>query len=71
MRLEEVSARTKVGLDYLRAIEADEFAALPAPVYVRGFVMEVAKMLKLDAPQVGRTYVRRLRRFLDDRPRTA
>lgn len=67
--LRDVSSRTKVGLPYLEAIESDDFAALPAPVYVRGFVTEIAKTLKLDASQVARTYVRRLRRFLEERGR--
>ena len=67
MRLEEISARTKVGLGYLTAIEADDFASLPAPVYVRGFVGELAKFLGLDAAQVSRTYARRLRRAVDER----
>jgi flagellar biosynthesis protein FlhG len=70
VRLEEISARTKVGLAYLAAIEADDFGSLPAPVYVRGFVGELAKYLGLDAAQVSRTYVRRLRRALEER-RTA
>ena len=69
--LKDVSARTKVGLAYLEAIEADDFAALPAPVYVRGFVGEIAKSLKLDAAQVARTYVRRYRRYLEERGRDA
>lgn len=71
MPLRDVSARTKVGLPYLEAIEADAFDALPAPVYVRGFVTEIAKTLKLDAAQVARTYVRRYRRHLEERGKTA
>jgi flagellar biosynthesis protein FlhG len=67
-RLEEISQRTKVGLAYLVAIEADDFAALPAPVYVRGFVGELAKFLGLDSAQVARTYVRRLKRIVEERP---
>ena len=67
VRLEEISTRTKVGIPYLAAIEADDFAALPAPVYVRGFVGELAKYLGLDATQVARTYVRRLRRAIEER----
>lgn len=64
--LHAVSQHTKVGVGYLSAIEADDFASLPALVYVRGFVTELAKYLKLDATQVSRTYVRRYRRYLDD-----
>ncbi|AKF07878.1 helix-turn-helix domain-containing protein [Sandaracinus amylolyticus] len=69
--LRDVSARTKVGLPYLEAIEGDAFDALPAPVYVRGFVTEIAKALKLDAAQVARTYVRRYRRHLEERGKSA
>lgn len=63
--LKEISERTKIGTAHLEAIEADAFRLLPAPVYVRGFVRELAKFLRLDAMQVSRTYVRRYRRYLD------
>ncbi len=69
LRLEDISQRTKVGQPYLAAIENDDFAALPAAVYVRGFVAEMAKVLKLDAAQVARTYVRRFKRYLEERQR--
>jgi flagellar biosynthesis protein FlhG len=65
--LRDISQRTKVGLAYLKAIEEDDYPALPAPVYVRGFVAELAKCLRLDAAQVSRTYVKRFRRYLEDR----
>ena len=67
IELRDISARTKVGLAYLSAIEADDFALLPAPVYVRGFVTELAKFLRLDAVQVSRTYVKRFKRYLEER----
>lgn len=66
VRLEDVSQRTKIGLNYLKAIEDDDYANLPALVYARGFVTEYAKSLRLDPTQVSRTYIRRYRRFLDD-----
>lgn len=69
--LRDISQRTKVALGYLSAIEEDDFGALPAPVYVRGFVAELAKCLRLDAAQVSRTYVKRYRRFLEERGQTA
>jgi flagellar biosynthesis protein FlhG len=67
IRLEEISGKTKIGLNYLSAIESDDFGSLPAAVYVRGFVSELAKVLRLDATQVARTYVRRYRRYLEER----
>ncbi len=67
IELKDISHRTKVGLAYLRAIEEDDYASLPAPVYVRGFVAELAKCLRLDSAQVSRTYVKRFRRYLEER----
>lgn len=67
VELKDISQRTKVGLPYLKAIEEDDYASLPAPVYVRGFVAELAKCLRLDAAQVSRTYVKRFRRYLEER----
>lgn len=64
-----IAQRTKIGIGYLQAIEDESYAALPAPVYVRGFVTEVAKFLQLDTEQVPRTFVRRYKRWLDDRER--
>lgn len=57
--LEAISRHTKISLVQLRAIEEEDFAALPAFVYLRGFVQEIAKFLKLDPTQVARTYLRR------------
>lgn len=68
--LKAISQTTKVGLNYLEAIENDDYGDLPAPVYVRGFVTEFAKFLRLDAAQVSRTYVRRYKRFLEERGET-
>ena len=57
--LDDISRHTKINVVQLRAIEEEDFAALPAFVYLRGFVQEIAKFLKLDPTQVARTYLRR------------
>lgn len=59
--LREISDRTKIGIGYLSAIEEESFAELPAQVYVRGFLVEYARMLDLDVPRVLDTYLARLR----------
>ncbi|MBN1656051.1 MAG: helix-turn-helix domain-containing protein [Deltaproteobacteria bacterium] len=64
--LREISQRTKIGITYLKAIEEDDFAKLPALVYTRGFVGEFAKCLKLDSQQVSRTYIKRFRKYLEE-----
>jgi flagellar biosynthesis protein FlhG len=62
IELAEISAQTRISKNYLRAIEDENVDELPAPVYVRGFVAELAKVLRLDANQVQRTYLRRIGR---------
>lgn len=57
----EIADHTKIAKAHLVAIEEEQFSALPAMVYVRGFVSELAKYLKLDPAQVQRSYLRRLR----------
>jgi flagellar biosynthesis protein FlhG len=59
VELDDISRHTKISVVQLRAIEEEDFAALPAFVYLRGFVQEIAKFLKLDPTQVARTYLRR------------
>jgi flagellar biosynthesis protein FlhG len=59
--LSEISDRTKIGRLHLAALEDEAWTQLPAEVYVRGFLAEVAKFLRLDPSQVQRTYLRRMR----------
>lgn len=46
--LEAAETDTRIGRDYLAAIESDQYELLPAPVYVRGFVRIYASYLDLD-----------------------
>ena len=64
VELADISAKTKISRTYLQALEDDRFADLPALVYTRGFLVEVAKQLRLDPIQVQKTYLRRLREEL-------
>ena len=64
--LDQISERTKVGLNYLRCIEEDAFEKLPAAVYVRGFVTEIAKCLRLDPEQVSQSYLRRYKARMEE-----
>lgn len=61
IELDEIARHTKIGVAHLKAIESEDFQALPALVYTRGFVQQIAKYLKLDPAQVTRTYLRRFR----------
>lgn len=61
IELTEISSRTKISKAHLAALEEEAYDELPAMVYVRGFVNELAKYLRLDPAQVQRTYLRRMR----------
>ncbi len=49
IELEDISNRAKISMSYLKAIEEECFEDLPAPVYVRGFVTEFARYLKINS----------------------
>lgn len=70
IELEEICAKTKIGVGHLEAIEQDAFEKLPAEVYARGFVSQVANLLGLDATQATRSYIRRLRSARKANPET-
>lgn len=57
--LEELSEKTKISKSYIKAIEDENFAKLPAPVYIRGFVTQIARTLKLPANEVANAYLSR------------
>jgi flagellar biosynthesis protein FlhG len=59
--LHAISQRTKITVAHLRAIEEETVKLLPAMVYVRGFLVEYARFLRLDVARVLDTYLARLK----------
>ncbi len=59
IELEEIASRTKISERYLRLIEADSYPELPAPVYLKGFLRELAKALRLEPGIVVAGYMKR------------
>lgn len=59
LSLADISRLTKIPLQHLHSIEEDAFHRLPAPVYVRGYVGELARQLGLDPQMVRATYMAR------------
>ena len=43
-----MAAQTRVKLEYLQAIERNDFSGLPAAVFVKGFIRSYARVLELD-----------------------
>lgn len=57
LALRELSLQTKIGVSYLEAIEAFDLGALPRPVYLRGYLREIARCLNLDSDRVLDDYL--------------
>ncbi|MBT3234584.1 MAG: DnaJ domain-containing protein [Bdellovibrionales bacterium] len=64
-----MSDMTKVSKTYLINIEEENVDGLPVPVYIRGFVYQYAKCLKLNPTLVATSYINRLREII--RPSTS
>ncbi len=47
LTLDEVATKTRIRMDFLKALEEENFAALPEQVFVQGFVRSYAKALGL------------------------
>lgn len=62
INLDQLSKETRISRSYLTALESDEFTALPAPVFLRGFVIQVARMLGLDENLVANSYMARVKK---------
>lgn len=52
-----VAESSKISTRYLEALESDRFDALPAPVFVRGFLREYARVVGLDGDEVVNFYL--------------
>ncbi|NCG19386.1 MAG: hypothetical protein GWP91_10295 [Rhodobacterales bacterium] len=59
MSVQDVSDTTRISTKYLQAIESDSFDALPSATFVRGYVSEMARVLKLDNDATVAGYMRR------------
>jgi hypothetical protein len=60
LSVREVCDRTKITRYHLENIEGDRFTLLPAPVYLRGILVAVARELRLDGQKVARSYLERM-----------
>jgi flagellar biosynthesis protein FlhG len=58
--LREIALASKIGLRFLEYIEEERVAMLPAPVYLRGFLMEYARALGLDPRRTAEAYMANL-----------
>jgi hypothetical protein len=57
LTLQQLAERTRISTKHLENVEADRYAALPATVYLRGILMNIARELVLDPLRVSRSYL--------------
>ncbi len=57
LTLEDIADRTKISMFTLRCIEGDAYSDLPAAVYLRGFVRQVAEQLRLEGDRAVTDYM--------------
>jgi flagellar biosynthesis protein FlhG len=57
--VDEVCSRTRIAKAIVLALEDDRFRDLPAPVYLRGFLAELARLYGADPVRVQKSYLAR------------
>jgi len=55
--LGEIASVSKIGVRYFKYIEEERHSALPALVYLRGFLKEYAKAVGLDPDKTAQAYI--------------
>ena len=57
LTLEEISGATGIGMRYLEAIEAEDFARLPSGVYAVSYIRQYARAIGFDASAALQRYL--------------
>jgi curved DNA-binding protein CbpA len=65
LSLESLSEITKISSYYIRAVESVDPKNLPAPVYVRGYVSQIAKTLGLEEKKVCESYMKNFKSTIE------
>jgi curved DNA-binding protein CbpA len=59
--LDRLSEASRISRPYLSAVETNDYNTLPAAVFVRGFVVQIARHLGLDENKVAASYMKRFK----------
>jgi curved DNA-binding protein CbpA len=62
INIEQMSKETRISRSYLAALEANDYEALPAHVFARGFVVQVARLLNIDDNVVAQSYMSKFKK---------
>jgi cytoskeletal protein RodZ len=58
--LDEIKDRTKIGKFTLKLIEDDMYSSLPAPVYLKSFIRQIARMIDMDPEKTANGYMKKM-----------
>jgi curved DNA-binding protein CbpA len=56
--IDKMSDATRISRPYLMAVETNDYKSLPAAVFVRGFIVQVARQLGLDEQKAAASYMK-------------
>lgn len=63
---EVLNEKTKINTWYLRALETMDANNLPAPVFVRGYIIQIARFLNLDDKAVADSYMKIYKKSIEN-----
>jgi hypothetical protein len=63
LSIDELAEATKIRRPYLAAIEEQDFENLPSRVYLRGFLTQIARVLRVDKTRLADGYLAFIARF--------
>jgi hypothetical protein len=66
LSLDQMANTTKIAIYYIRNLEFEEYEDLPAKVYVKGYLKQIAKLLKLDAEPLVKSYIDRMEKLPEE-----
>lgn len=61
VELEQMSEKTRISKTYLNAVEKNDYSSLPAPVFVRGFIIQISRALGLDENKTAKGYMEKMK----------
>lgn len=58
--LQEIATRTRINITYLQYIEENRWKDLPAPVYLRSYIIQYARALGIDSERAAALFMKTL-----------
>jgi len=62
--LSEISVSTRIRVEYLKALESEQYDRMPGDTYVRGYIKQYLKTLSVDPAEACRLYEEHRGRFI-------